>query len=181
MKTTVRRIKLLIREALREENGVIWGTREELDRSISSMDPETVADSDYVDVETGEVYLEKGQLARISMLHPKHAEDRAAFSSLQNQLDDQEDAAEEAELDQSDAVQNARGEFEAAIAEFASSVDDVASAHPDEDLEGLMSDIADGFFVQNPRWRAWATLLNMSRDDMKTYVAEMAYEASFKR
>lgn len=177
MKTTIRNIKRLIQEALHEKDGAMWGTREELDQSISHMDPNSVADKDYVDIDTGEIYLEKGETAGTSMLHPQHDEDVAAYSNLQQQLDDEEYADEEDELDQSDVVQNVRAEFDAAVAEFAASATDVTSTYPDEDPAGLMHDLADGFFVQYPRWRTWASLMNMSKQDMQSYVAEMAYEA----
>ena len=53
-------------------------TAEELERVIGAMDPDQVADADYVDAETGEIVLEKGKKARTSGFNPGYEEDQVA-------------------------------------------------------------------------------------------------------
>lgn len=194
MKITIRKLKSLISEALQQKDGAYWGTYEELDRSISAMDPDTVADRDYIDIDTGEIYLDKGQQARMSFLHPKHAEDHAAYRKIQKDLDDAEYEAEMAQLDaeeaqwaQEDAAEEsrreaeinaARTEFEQAVQTFAQGALDYAGS--EHEFDQIAMDMAENFFHTNPQWKIWSRLLGMSRDDMKSYVAEMAYEASLK-
>ena len=126
MKTTIRQIKRLIREALREATGTMWGTKEELDHSISAMDPETIVDLDYVDVDTGEVYLEKGQSAGESRLHPEYARQAEVERVARDQSWADEEAqwakedAEEASY-QANKINDASNEFSDASRKFAES------------------------------------------------------------
>ncbi len=78
MKITVKQLKRIIKEEINrlqeviETDTQIEGTEEELDKIISSMDPDTISDKMYTDSETGEIYLDVGEKANSSRLHPEY-------------------------------------------------------------------------------------------------------------
>lgn len=76
MKTTIKKLKSLIRETLQDDGRTVSGTEEEIDQSISHLDPDKIVDRDYMNSETGEIYLSKGEVARRSFLHPQNLKDR---------------------------------------------------------------------------------------------------------
>jgi hypothetical protein len=175
VKTTIHNLKKIIQE-------VIEGTEEELDQKISHMDPDTIADDDYMDIETGEILLSKGEAARKSRLHPQYDIDAAAAQAERYRLDDlereeweKEDAGYEVEQERKTQV--ARQEFDAAVANFAESSKSYLADNPDSDADGIAMDLASSFFDTYPQWRNWSTLLQMSKRDMQEYIASLAYEA----
>ncbi len=188
MKTSIRQLKRLISEALRDEGNVVWGTEEELDQAISHMDPDTVSEKDYTDSDTGEIHLLKGRAARTSRLHPQYAKDveaknaaREAALNAEEEQWEREDAEWQAELDaklEKDREQ-ARADFESAVKNFAESAKGYSADLTNDDVTAadVAPDMAENFFYQYPDWKRWARFLDMDRTDMKSYVADMAYEA----
>lgn len=172
MKTSIRQLKMMINEALHDKDGVTWGTYEDLDRAISHMDPDTVAEKDYVDSDTGEIYLEKGQQAKKSRLHPDWVR-TSKLRSWEAEGPDEDDDDEAIEFDPRETAQR---EFDAAVKSFAESCKDY-DAKDEYEVEQIVPDLAESFFVQNPLWRSWCRWLDMNRADMKSYVADMAHEA----
>lgn len=185
MKLLFKNLQELIREALREDGDSFWGTEQELDRSVSAMDPDTVADHDYVDSDTGEVVLSRGELARKCRFHPQYLLDRQEKAKeRQARLDAEEAQWEledaEYEREEEEHKRQARIDLDAAVAKFAESCKDYMIDNPDVDPSDIVSDIAESFFFQNPDWVSWAGLLGMSRRSIKSYVADMAYEAMMR-
>lgn len=170
MQTTLGKLRALLREAIREDGTVMWGSKKDLDHSISAMDPKTLATHDYVDEDTGEIYLEKGQPAEKSVLHPDHVAPVNRWS-----LPDESDEVEE-EVDDFDQRDSARREFEDAIKEFAANSASYTMDNSDVDPMDVASDMAESFFHQFPQWKMWAQVLSMTRQDIKSAASEAAYE-----
>jgi len=164
---------------------------DDLKQMISSMPADDVAVDDYVDEETGEVYLAKGKPARSSTMHDQHLIDRAskksqadAASDAENERWDQEDAEyDEYKLGVSNQVQR---EFESAVKEYADGFANYGSEYSmgdferDDFLQGAAPDAAEGFFASYD-WRKWAQWLGMSRDEMKTFVTDEIFEKMLSR
>lgn len=170
MKITLNNLKKLINE-------YVELPQDELAAKISAMQPDDLADDDYVDSETGEIHLEKGEPARKSHLHPQNAldhQDRRAKEEAEWQTQmDAEDAEEEAEKAQ------ALSEYEAALKEFASNwgPENLADLDIDpSDAQSIVSDAAEGFFWTYPQWRTWAFLTSTSKIDMKDHVMTLIHE-----
>lgn len=183
MKIRLGTLRSLIREAVHEKNGAMFGTREELDRSISDMDAETVADYDYVDSDTGEIYLERGKPAKSSSLHPQYGIDKQAARDAKTLADDARDQA-----DEDDWYASQEDEKSAALAEYDQALDqwkeqcqgaarDLAFENPEFDAQTVASDMADGFFHQFPNWHKWARLLKLNHRDFKDLIVSDTFEA----
>lgn len=186
MKTTIKKLRaLLLRESLREEGGALFGSLEDLDHSISAMDPDTLATHDYVDADTGEIYLEKGRASRTSSLHPEYTKDHAAKRAARNAEWEAEEAtyAKEDE-DWENEKERARSEAEvawvAALAEYAGNWTDykvsMGNEYDDEAVQGFVGDAAEGFFSHYPDWKRWAIELGMKKHDMKSAIVDYVYE-----
>lgn len=176
MRTSIKDLKRVVREAFE-------APKPELRKVIAAMDPDQVSDDDYIDNETGEVYLVKGALARKSVLHPQDKVDRRARDIERRRTRDIELAAEEeawrAEDDEWEATRakasdDAEAAYQDACREYASFwVGDEHSA----EAQDVASDAAEGFFSYYPRWKEWAQRLGLSRADIQSAVADYVYEA----
>lgn len=153
-----------IEEAIHEEalseglgDDVMLPRRELLDL-IAMMDPEEVADGEYVDEDTGEVLLARGQKAGSSYVHPdyEHVKRLPGHMDGPTWYDD--------ELSVEDEYQDA---IEAYAADFA------GESH--DDPEGMAADAAEGFFSLNPEWKTWSNILGLSKADMKSAVTDLIY------
>jgi hypothetical protein len=149
----------------------------ELRRIIAAMDPDQVSDEDYIDSETGEVYLEKGDFARTSELHLQRKVDREEKRHARHTAWAAEEASEEDEWEtrRTQEHDDAEAAYDDAIKVFVSywSREDLGDQ---DDLQGVATDGADTFFYTFPEWRQWAKKLGMSRDDMRSHLADLIYE-----
>jgi len=182
VKLTLGELRRAINEVVQDSSGTRWGSRDELQRLIAMMDPDDVADKDWVDDESGEVVLEKGAKARSSTLHPQHAEDMDVIDAAR----DVERAAEMAQLDAEDAAyEEARlgerdrllAEYDAAVREFAGNWTHFKSEMADVSPEDAAPDAAEGFFYAYPKWKQWARAAGIGRPEMKSTVQDFVYEA----
>lgn len=156
-----------IEEAIHEEalseglgDDVMLPRRELLDL-IATMDPEEVAGGEYVDEDTGEVLLARGQKAGSSYVHPdyKHVKRPSGHMDGPTWHDEYD-----AELSLEDEYQDA---IEAYAADFA------GESH--DDPKGMAADAAEGFFALNPKWKTWSSTLGLSKSDMKSAVTDLIY------
>lgn len=149
----------------------------ELEPLIAALAPDDVADDDYVDSDSGEIYLEKDRKARTSQLHPQYVKDHQAKRKARSDAREQELAAldKEDEVDWEASQSSARSEFEMALQEY---VGGWISADIDErDVPGVASDAADNFFYLYPEWNRWAALLNMNKRDIKEAIVDYIHDA----
>lgn len=148
---------------------------------IASMPPDQIADDDYVDAETGEVVLAAGKPAGSSQLHPQYQLDRSEKLSMHGGADLLSDDDFEEDDDGGASEKLARVEFESAVAEYASgfegSSSDFIVDDEEQDLQGVSTDSAENFFHVYPQWKDWARALDMSKEEMRSFVAESVYEA----
>lgn len=154
----------------------------DLEATIAAMDPDSMAGDDYIDSDTGEIYLEKDRHARTSQLHPEYVQDRSkkmASDEAARLADEEqwatEDVAYEAEQDR--LREEAQEAFEASIRDFASNWSSFTKESPDTDPQDAASDAAEGFFYDYPEWRKWAKLLGMDQSSVKGSVVDHVYEA----
>ncbi len=156
-----------IEEAIHEEalseglgDDVMLPRRELLDL-IATMDPEEVAGGEYVDEDTGEVLLARGQKAGSSYVHPDYKHVKRPAGNMDGPTwHDEYDA----ELSLEDEYQDA---IEAYAADFA------GESH--DDPKGMAADAAEGFFTLNPKWKTWSNTLGLSKADMKSAVTDLIY------
>ena len=179
MKISIRNLKNLLKEMI--EKPLV-----ELEPLIASMDPDDVADDDYVSSDTGEFHLEKGKKARTSPLHPEYKQDKAAkkaerdaeYARQQTEWD-----AEDEEYEASKAAANTQlqASYEDAIREYAGNWVNFRREFEDAfeagEGETVAADAAEGFFANFPDWKQWAYGLRMSKEEMKSSVADFIYEA----
>ena len=172
---------LVSREGLRE---YVEMPLADLEQKIKAMGADDVAEDDYVDSDSGEIYLEKGLKARTSQLHPEYVRDmqvRMAADREARRLEDEQWAKEDAEweAEQDRAKQEAQTAFDAAVREYAGNWTDWRQSMGDEDTEeqSVAMDAAEGFFHQFPEWKRWAAELGMKKSDIQSMVADFVYEA----
>lgn len=156
----------------------------DLEKRIQAMGADDVAEDDYVDSDSGEIYLEKGLKARTSQLHPEYLRDRAARTAADREarrLEDEQWAKEDAdwEAEQDRSRQESQKAFDAAIREYAANWTDWRQSMGDEEVEeqSVAMDAAAGFFHQFPEWKRWAVELGMKKADIQSAVADFVYEA----
>ena len=169
MKITVKQLRNLINESINEN---IEASYEELDRRISSMDPDTIADQDYIDEETGEVYLERGEQASSSHLHPDY--DSTRKEPVYDDYEDDEGDGTNWIDDELGSLGNEslRAEFDQAVSEFAQGFIEDYDSGMSNDAEYY--DAAENFFAMHQDdWPVWSSALGLSRQEIKTYVADM--------
>lgn len=156
-----------IEEAIHEEalfeglrDDVMLPRRELLDL-IAAMDPEEIASGEYVDEDTGEVLLARGQKAGSSYVHPdyKHVKRPSRY------MDDEPD------YEGVEPTGNVQNQYQTAIEMFAADFE----GEKFDDPEGAAMDAADSFFVLNPEWKMWGPALGLTKADMKSQVAELIY------
>lgn len=181
MRVTVKKLKQLISEGL-DEFGTFWGDDEELHHAIAVMRPDDVAEHDYINVDTGEVVLDKGKAARTSSLHPQFEKDWQAKRDAKRKQEDEEEArldAEDAEYERRAKAQDY--DIEAA---FMDAVKEYAAGWADYDAGGEPEDVAPDAaenFMQTHPWQRFANLNKMSKADIKDLVADYVYEALSSR
>lgn len=158
----------------------------ELEKLIVAMGPDDVADDDYVDSDTGEIYLEKGRPARSSQLHPEYMRDHAAKRAARDEERAREDAEwakedEEWENEKDRSYKEAEDAWIAALAEYAGNWTDFKQSMGDDwdedNGQSAAMDAAGGFFHQFPEWQRWAAELGMKKADMQSAIADYVYEA----
>jgi hypothetical protein len=171
-------LKRLLREAYIEK------PMSELEKTIAAMGPDDVAVDDYVDTETGEIYLEKGQKARTSSMHPQYVKDHQEKRKAQQAAwaeEDARDAKEDEEWEASQHAERASAEaaWTAALSEYAGNWTDFEKemGGEDVDLQSAAMDAAGGFFHYYPQWKQWAAKLDMKKEDIQSAVADFVYEA----
>jgi len=179
---SLKRLRRLISEVLREEDTAVWGSHEELDRSISSMDANTIARKDYIDEETGEVYLSAGDAAGSSILHPQHQKEIERKRQDSSDEWDRERAEwaredEEYELEKQRAFDEASSAYVEALSDYAGNWTHFTSEMPGVEPEDAAPDAADGFFHEYPEWRSWARALDLSKEDIRSAVVDHVHEA----
>jgi hypothetical protein len=156
-----------IEEAIHEEalieglgDDVMLPRREILDL-IAAMDPEEVAGGEYVDEDTGEVLLARGQKAGSSYVHPdyKHVKRPSRY------MDDEPD------YEGVEPTGNVQNQYQTAIEMYAADFE----GEKFDDPEGAAIDAAESFFVLNPEWKMWAKALGLTKSDMKSQVADLIH------
>jgi hypothetical protein len=156
-----------IEEAIHEEalfEGLgddVYLPRRELLDLIAAMDPEEVAGGEYVDEDTGEVLLGRGQKAGSSYVHPdyKHVKRPSRY------MDDEPD------YEGVEPTGNVQNQYQTAIEMFAA--DFVGEKF--DDPEGAAMDAAESFFVLNPEWKMWGPALGLTKADIKSQVADLIH------
>lgn len=140
---------------------------------ISAMDPDEIAQDDYVDSSTGEVVLAQGKPARWSVLHPQHALDAKERRVRKNAEFDVLDAEWDKEDNQ--RALSVQAEFDNAVEDFVSSWSyyDAELGDPND----LASDAADSFFALNPQWKKWAQELRLNRAEIHSIITDLVYDA----
>jgi len=126
---------------------------------IENLDPEFVATDDYVDVKTGEVWLEKGEKAKDSYMHPQHPKPPPTKTWEEE-------------------IQESREAFERARDELVSNWLGWKSENGDDiSPEDVAPDAAEDFFNMHPEWQDWADDLDMTKHEMKEILVDSVYEA----
>jgi hypothetical protein len=144
MKIKLGKLRKLIRESVLIES-IVEVPYEELKSMIASMDPDEIATQDYIDTDSGEVFLEKGEPAKNSRLHPNYTPRRLPSYLMQS----------EPEMTLEDAV-----------AEYVSNWEG-SGIEP-----GEASDAAEGFFHAYPGWEDMADEAGQTRAEVKSMVAD---------
>ena len=178
MRVTVKKLKQLISEGL-DEFGTFWGDDEELHHAIAVMRPDDVAEHDYINVDTGEVVLDKGKAARTSSLHPQFEKDWQAKRDAKRKQEDEEEArldAEDAEYERRAKAQDydVEAAFMDAVKEYAEGygADYDAGGEPQD----IAPDAAENFLLTHPEWRKFAWISKMNRADVKDLVADYVFQ-----
>ena len=168
MKIKLSQLRKIIKETVSVD--MVEEPLEQLRKTISAMAPNDVAATEYVDSESGEIYLSKGDLARDSVLHPQWTEDRDELARLRKKWAEEDAAADYNEPEEDDSIQLASD-----VKEFASNWSSFEEESPDITPEDAASDAALGFFVDFPQWRNGSN--EMSRSDILSWVVDEVYEA----
>jgi hypothetical protein len=148
----------------------VYESEDNLKAIISRMDSDDIALNDYIDSETGEIMLAAGDKARTSRLHPQNKLDYIkAREERFSQFDDDDDSESE--------YVEAQKALDVAVKEFASNWTDIETQEMSSTPEEIAPDVSDNFFYDYPEWKQWARVLHMTRDDIKSYVQDIVYEA----
>ena len=162
--------------------GTAEGTKEEIKAAISEMNPNDYSDFDYVDTDTGEIYLSQGRAARSSEFHPQYEIDLAydrAKKDERDRLDDEEYKKEDEEWEDKkrtdfDLMEK---EYKDAIRRFADDWMDYSLEETGVSAEDAASDAATSFFYQFPEWKNWARQLQITKQDIHSAVTDWVYHA----
>jgi len=128
---------------------------------IASMDPEEVAGGEYVDEDTGEVLLARGQKAGSSYVHPSYKR----VKRPSRYMDDEPD------YEGVEPTGNVQNQYQTAIEMFAADFE----GEKFDDPKGAAMDAAESFFVLNPEWKMWGPALGLTKADMKSQVTDLIY------
>lgn len=156
-------LKTLIKEILQN---VVYHTRDELIKIISQMLPDEISQFDYIDDDSGEIVLEKGEKARDCYLHPQYQLDRKAHvDQIKNDLEnwDNETIGEQSLLN--------------TITVFVENLD-IEDLKRFDDLQSAISDVAETYFVTHPDWKYWAAdcLPPRTKRDIKEQIIDLIFE-----
>lgn len=141
-------------------NEGIYGEKNALISTITSLDPEYIAVKDYIDDDSGEVFLAAGQKAKTSPYHPSYKKKRPSWY-----MD------EEPDFENVDPPSNAQNQYQTAIEMYAADF----TGENFENPEGAAFDLADTFFVLHPEWKMWSKSLGISKADMKNQIADLIF------
>lgn len=161
--------RMMLRESLGD--GLVWGTEDELRNRIAQMEPDEIANNDYVDTETGEVYLDRGKPARSSHLHPQNKVDRGIRDAARKAEHEKEEA-EWATEDTWEAEQ--REAYDRAVREY---VEEWRGFGTEHDPEGTAPDAARDFFNAYPEWQQWSRSLRISKREMQETLQDLIASA----
>lgn len=153
----------LLKKIIKEE---FEGTADQVRRRLAAMDPNESSDQDYYDIDTGEVYLHRGERAGSSALHPSYSKPSKAKFFI-----DDEDVPETEQAPSSD------DEWTKAAQAYAESWTDYDTEESGIEAQDVAMDAALGFFPLHPEWKKWAADLGMTRVEMQTAMADFIYEA----
>jgi hypothetical protein len=185
MKTTVGQLKELISESLLVEV------------KIKARKPSADPDSDAMDVWVGDDRRVIRALARagVSGVEREHilSGDIPVSSAVLNMLrrdaglkrDEAPKAPKPYDWDKQRRVQDrklssSQNKFNAAVKRFAKNWSHFTKEMPDTAPEDAAGDAAEGFFYEYPKWQEWARALQMSKQDVKSAVADWVYDAMTK-
>lgn len=153
-----------IRKIIREE---FEGTASQVRQRITAMDPNESSDQDYYDIDTGEVYLHRGERAGSSKLHPNYSKPAKPKFSV----------ADEEDVPETEQAPSSEDAWTKAAQAYAESWADYDTTDSDDEAQGVAVDAALSFFPLHPEWKKWASDLGMTRAEMQTAMAEFIYEA----
>ena len=166
--------------------GSAEGTMEEIEAEIAEMNPNDYSDFDYVDTDTGEIYLSLGRAARSSEFHPQYEIDLAQRRAEneerhreQYRLEDEEYKKEDEEWEDKkrtdfDLMEK---EYKNAIRRFADDWTGYSLEETGVSAEDAASDAASSFFYQFPEWKNWARQLQITKQDIHSAVTDWVYHA----
>ena len=157
-------LRKIIREAISDATPEFLGTIEEIEAEFAKMSPEEIATKDYIDSESGEIYLEVGQAVGESPLIKQ--KQNSYYNLHQDEYEDEQFEDETAQ---------AQEELDGAIASFVADVKWDHDMTEDDMSEDAALDIADAFFHENPDWQRWCSILGISKQTVKMMVAEMIF------
>ena len=154
----------LLRKIIREE---FEGTTSQVRQRIATMDPNESSDQDYYDIDTGEVYLHRGERAGSSKLHPNYSKPAKPKFSV----------ADEEDVPETEQAPSSEDAWTKAAQAYAESWADYDTTDSDDEAQGVAMDAALSFFPLHPEWKKWASDLGMTQAEMQTAMAEFIYEA----
>jgi len=166
----------MLRNLIKEASNDVYASEDKLKAMISKMSPDEVAFKDYVDNDTGEIMLSRGEKAKTSRIHPQNEIDWEA-EQQEKQAKQDRDYDEIDKFWERDHRAETQALLDSAVKEFAKNWIDYGSDMPGVEPEDIASDAAEGFFHEYPEWKQWMKRLNLTREDIKSYVQDMTYEA----
>jgi len=157
MKVKVKELRRIIRE-------YVELSPDEAREKLSTLSPEDITDEDWVDADTGEIYLQPGDQY---VKHPLHPDYSTPARKLSSSFEDSEEFSEN----------SAQNKWNKAAQEYAESWTDYSGGEEDDELQGAAFDAAQGFFSLHPEWKSWSVELGMSKSDMMSAMSEFIYDA----
>jgi hypothetical protein len=167
MKVSVKELKRIIRE-------YIELSPEEAREKLSSLPSGDITDEEWVDADSGEIYLNPGDSYGKHPLHPEFISPTRQRSNID--LDDDEVSDSSAHNKWTTAVQ----EYVENWTDYGSNAapgEDELQMDDEGDLQGVAMDAADSFFSLYPQWKGWSVEMGMSRSEMKSAISEFIYTA----
>jgi len=184
MKLTVGELKRVVSEAFDPDEELM--SRDEAIEYISAQDGEDYTPYDIVDEETGEVYLEKGDMFNSSAFHPEHKPGNKRAKKnfgrpgapyyCKDCYEDLGPGGIEDHVCKGESVSDAYIDYHNALREFGNNWTDYTEEAGLEPSD-VAFDAAEGFFTQYPEWTQWAECLDMTRAAIKADVADYVYDA----
>jgi len=181
-KLDIKKLKSLIKESFNN----FHMSEDDLKSKISNMDANEISSLNYINSETGEIVLSKGEKARTSQFHPQYEldfENNAKQKSSEWETEkakwyaEDEERAANAESARELTQKKASIAYKNAVKKYADNWSNYTQENSDVDPEDAAPDAADGFFYDNPNWMRWSKILILSRSEIKSYVEDMVYDA----